>query len=294
LQFAAADAPLMLGALGQALGSTGRYDVVPVLLTSERVDGSQAAETATKANFRAALDLLAGRPVADATRARLPGGKRLQAATPDDLVLVSFSGHGYTDARGTFYLVPYDVGEGHATIAAALPRCISTAEISTWLRQVDAGEAALVVDACHSAASIQQPGFKPGPLGSRGLGQLAYDTGMRVLAASQADDVAVESARIRQGLLTYALVRDGLEQRRAARDGVVTLGGLLGYAAERVPGLYREVLAGEVKDAAGAAARNVGAVRPREGQPSAVQRPELFDYARDGGDVTLYNQGRKD
>ena len=134
---------------------------------------------------------------------------------------------------------------------------------------------------------MQQPGFKPGPLGSRGLGQLAYDKGMQVLAASQVDDVAVESVKIRQGLLTYALVKDGLEQRRAARDGKVTLGGLLSYAAERVPGLYREVLAGEVKDAAGTAARNVGAVRPKEGRPSAVQRPELFDYDRNKTEVIL-------
>jgi hypothetical protein len=103
---------------------------------------------------------------------------------------------------------------------------------------------------------------------------------MRVLAASQADDVALESAKVRQGLLTYALVRDGLQHRRAAREGVVTLGGLLAYAAQRVPGLYREVLAGDVRDADGASSRNVGVVRPRAGQASVVQRPELFDYGK--------------
>jgi len=126
-------------------------------------------------------------------------------------------------------------------------------------------------------------------LGSPGLGQLAYDKGMRVLAGSQADDVAVESARIQQGLLTYALVKDGLEQRRAAREEVVTLGGLLTYAVKRVPRLYREVLSGEVKDAAGAAARNVGAVSPKAGQPSAEQRPDLFDD-KSKSDVVLSRQ----
>ena len=53
----------------------------------------------------------------------------------------------------------------------------------------------MIVDACHSAASVDEAGFKPGPMGSRGLGQLAYDKGMRILAASQADDVALESGR---------------------------------------------------------------------------------------------------
>ena len=202
-------------------------------------------------------------------------------------MLLTFSGHGYTDARGALYLLPYNVGAGKRRVEEILERCISTAELSAWLRGVDAGHLAIVVDASYSAAAVQQPGFKPGPLGSRGLGQLAYDKGMRVLAASQADGVAIENAKIRQGLLTYALVRDGLEQRRAARDGKVTLGGLLSYAAERVPGLYREVLVGEVKDASGLAARNVGTVKPKQGQLKAVQLPELFDYDRGNFGVVL-------
>ena len=92
---------------------------------------------------------------------------------------------------------------------------------------------------------MQQPGFKPGPLGSRGLGQLAYDKGMRVLAASQADDVAVET-QDPPGLLTYALSKTASSAPRRT-DSRVTLGSLLSYAAERVPTLYREVLSGEVK-----------------------------------------------
>jgi len=288
LAFAASDARLMAGTLGDALTKAGRYEAVPVLLTSERgKDGAVASSTATKENLHAVLDLLAGRSVENRLGRLLPGGDQLRAATPDDFVLLTFSGHGYTDARGALYLLPYNVGAGKGRVEEILERCISTAELSAWLRGVDAGHLAIVVDASYSAAAVQQPGFKPGPLGSRGLGQLAYDKGMRVLAASQADGVAIESAKIRQGLLTYALVRDGLELRRAARDATITLGSLLSYAAERVPSLYREVLAGEVKDAAGVAARNVGAVRPKQGQPSAVQKPELFDYDRDKTDVVL-------
>jgi len=291
LAFAAADARLMAGALGEALTKAGRYEVVPVLLTSERADdGTVATATATKANLHAVLDLLAGRPVDDRVRGLLPGGDQLRAATPDDLVLLTFSGHGYT-ARGALYLLPYDVGERRERVEDILDKCISTSELSAWLRHVDAGELALVVDACHSAAAVRQPGFKWGPLGSPGLGQLAYDKGMRVLAGSQADDVAVESARIRQGLLTYALASDGLEQRRAARDGIVTLKGLLTYAASRVPELYREVMTGEVREASGAAARNVGAVRPRAGQAAAVQQPELFDS--DGNKTEVVLSGAK-
>jgi hypothetical protein len=59
-------------------------------------------------------------------------------------------------------------------------RCISSDELSLWLREVDAGELALIVDACHPAAAIEGTDFKPGPMVSRGLGQLLYDKGMRI------------------------------------------------------------------------------------------------------------------
>ena len=40
----------------------------------------------------------------------------------------------------------------------------------------------MIIDACHSAGSVEHEGFKPGPMGSRGLGQLAYNKRMRILA----------------------------------------------------------------------------------------------------------------
>ena len=58
-------------------------------------------------------------------------------------------------------------------------------------------------------------GFKPGPMGIRALGQLSYDKGMRISTASQADNVALESSLIRQGLLTYAFIHDKLEATQA-------------------------------------------------------------------------------
>jgi uncharacterized caspase-like protein len=94
--------------------------------------------------------------------------------------------------------------------AAILSKFISSEELSQWLKDVDAGELAMIIDACHSAASVPE-GFKPGPMGDRGRGQLAYDKGMRILAATQADNVALESEKLGQGLLTYALVLIPLE-----------------------------------------------------------------------------------
>jgi hypothetical protein len=177
---------------------------------------------------------------------------------------------------------------------------------------VDAGELVLVVDACHSAASVQGEGFKPGPMGSRGLGQLSYDKGMRVLTSTQADDVALEFKLVEMGLLTYALTRDGLEANRAdflPVDRRITASEWLAYGVERVPLLHAEVelklseagrrggaraaLAGDAQarvvrfDArrAGPARRRAPADAGAKGLPSAldvvrIQQPALFDFAR--------------
>lgn len=62
---------------------------------------------------------------------------------------------------------------------------------------------------------MEAPGFNPGPMGSCGLGRLTYDKGVRILTASQAQDVALESRLLKQGLLNYGLVQDGLEAQQA-------------------------------------------------------------------------------
>ena len=313
LRYAADDARLAAQELGKALRAAGQYEVVPVVLATDRgaagrpPRGGEAAATA--AHLKAVLDRLAGRPVDPATLAAIPGAGKLSAATPDDLVILFTSSHGYTDPKGAYYLFPCDLGPprslGRVVTPDLLESCVSSGELSAWLRKVDAGQLALIVDCCHAAATVEQPGFKPGPMGSRGLGQLAYDKAMRVLAASAADDVALEALVKGEGsgLLTYALVREGLMRSQAAKSGGgLTLGGLLKYAEGRVPTLYAEVLksakggkgatagGARVLAARGAELEPLGDAGAPEGSSlrrrNAFQTPALFDYAR-GRDVVL-------
>jgi uncharacterized caspase-like protein len=211
-----------------------------------------------------------------------------------------------------FYLIPAEVGpglrRGEKPDTNALSHCISSEELSLWLRRVDAGELVLVIDACHSAASVSQSWFKPGPMGSRGLGQLAYDKRMRILAASQADDYAIENRQLRHGLLTYALVKEGLDGAKAdfrPADGRITLGEWLAFGEARVPELHRSIrerlaLGGSpdgARDAAGLRfvliQRNENAEQTKAipateelleksslSLRNAFQRPALFDYSR--------------
>ncbi|MBI1761312.1 MAG: hypothetical protein HYR56_07750 [Acidobacteria bacterium] len=241
--------------------------------------------TATKAHLRAVLDVLAGRqPDRDLDAAllkQIPNADKLRAARPEDLMLISASSHGYSDSDGIFYLVASDSGTADLKSPEFRRRCISSDELSRWLRDVDAGELVLIVDACHSAAAIEGTDFKPGPMGSRGLGQLSYDKGMRILTATQADNVALEKGGL--GLLMRALLVDGLTAWQAdykPRDHEILLTEWLGYGVERVPQLYAEMKDGCLR----------GTFDPRELAEGKTQQPALFDFARRRREVVLARQ----
>lgn len=239
----------------------------------------------------------------------IPNFDKLRPATPDDLVLILFSSHGYADRAGNFYLIPYDTGAGTEKVftEAVRQHSISSDDLSAWLRDVDAGELVMIVDACHSTAAIEGRDFKPGPMGSRGLGQLSYDKGMRILTATQADNVALENKSIAQGLLSYSLTRDGLESQHAdfkPQDKKITLLEWLEYGEDRVPRLNEEIIGGQISanSTAGDKPRLILTANARGLQDTGpalsatpsppakttkLQQPALFDFARQGGDTVL-------
>ena len=179
LRYAAEDARAIGTQLRARLANSGSFDeVVVTSLISDRDRNGRRVGAATKAHLLAVLDVLAtGRRAA--TLNDIPGAESLDLATPDDMVLLAFSGHGLAGRDGKFHLFPSDIGEGIGrTISEELvSRTVDTDILSRYLLQVDAGEFLLVFDACNSAASVEGQGFKPGPMGSRGLGQLAYNKG---------------------------------------------------------------------------------------------------------------------
>jgi WD40 repeat protein len=186
--------------------SVDYQDVIEIQLYSELDDTGRPKLThASKADFKAVLDLLAGRTTEPRLRDEVDPAHQLEAAGPDDAVVVYVASHGYSDVQGAFYLIPYDTNwknwgitepilSGCQTDQSQSDNCkraedllahsISSSELASWWADIDAGELVMILDSCHSAAAYGKT-FRPGPLGDPGFGQLAYDKGMQILSASQ-------------------------------------------------------------------------------------------------------------
>ncbi len=252
LHGSATDAEELNKILTERLVARG-LDVKPVHLISTETENG-----ATKENIHKALAEIAA------------------VATPDDVFFLSFSGHGYGDKNGQFYVLPSDVqGSCLGVDDAMLKGAISADELAEWLRPIDAGEMTFILDSCQSASSVEANDFKPGPMGSRGLGQLAYDKRMRILAASQSNQAARESDSLHQGLLSYALTQEGLVEGKAdwkPKDGKIIVGEWLSYAADEVP-KFRE--AGAVDTG-----RGVVLIGPPAQRLNSAQIPAVFDFSK--------------
>ncbi|HZI86182.1 MAG TPA: caspase family protein [Pyrinomonadaceae bacterium] len=203
---------------------------------------------ATKANILSALGRLAGvekTPTANAT-AEL---QNLKATQPEDAVFIYFAGHGTAQGQH-FYLLPHDlgyVGERNALNAEALQtileHSISDEELERAVEGIDADKLLMVIDACNSGQALEAEEQRRGPMNSKGLAQLAYEKGMYILTAAQSYQAAQEASQLGHGLLTYALVEEGLKQAAAdidPKDGEVWVREWFNYASTRVPNMQIE------------------------------------------------------
>lgn len=282
LNFAVPDAEL----IGQRLAAIRGFEVRRISLTST------PTRPVTAGHIASALLILGGiDPEEDRGILRAGGhdGSLLAEATPDDIVIISFSGHGHAAPNGTFSLLASNARWG-ALDAAPDPGTVLPADVLTLLLgRIQAGEIAFIIDACHSGAAVNTPDFKPGPMGDPGLGQLAFDKGMRILAATQGDDVALENPNLAHGLLSAAL-GEGLTPTGGLADmdgdGKIPLDEWLRYAVARLPSLHEEVRRG----GGPVIARGVRLVLRSSNEPPPVQEPSLFDFTNTISPVLLRGQ----
>jgi hypothetical protein len=240
LRYAAQDAHEFADELKRSLSQLDTFAEVRVV--------SLVDTDATKANLMDALHKLGG---AIAVSEHAPEFVRsLPAAQPEDVVLVYFAGHG-TAAKSHFYLIPHDLGyEGNrdqlneANLNLILEHSVSDNDLRAAFENIDARKLVLIIDACNSGQALEADEKRRGPMNSKGLAQLAYEKGMYVLTASQSYQAALEGEKLGHGLLTYALVQEGLKTPAAETNspsGELELRDWLEFAAQRVPELKSDL-----------------------------------------------------
>ncbi len=245
---------------------------------------------ATKANILFALARLAGKEAG-----ALPHGApavldKIKPAQPEDAVFVYYAGHG-TAHGPRFYLIPHDLGYAGLRSRldedgwrAILTHSISDLELEQFFEKVDAGRLVLVIDACNSGQALEAEEKRRGPMNSKGLAQLAYEKGMNVLTAAQGYQAALEATQFGHGLLTYALVEEGLKTPAAdtaPKDGHVDVWEWLDYAALRVPQLQTAMMKEARTQGRGIAIVD-GEEKIQDIEKRNLQRPRAF-YRREPG-----------
>ena len=277
LKYAVADAQSFAAEVKRQQTQVGKFanvEVIPLL-----------NDQATKANIVAALQRLSGTNGAPTLKAEALD--KIKRAEPEDAVIIYFAGHGTAQGQ-RFYLIPHDLGytgDRSALDAAGLntilAHSISDQELEDSVEGLPAGSLLMVIDACNSGQALEAEEKRRGPMNSKGLAQLAYEKGMYILTAAQSYQAALEAAQLGHGLLTYALVEEGLKSAAAdnePRDGVVDAREWLDFATERVPQMQEE----KMKQS-----RDLGLnIAFTEGEQKAdpekrsVQRPRVF-YRRE-------------
>jgi WD40 repeat protein len=254
----------------------GYADILPTRLAGVNTDvrllaSGEGLTKPSKENLKATLQTLAA------------GG-----SSPDDVVVLAVSSHGLTDDKDNkFYIIPADIpGQEKRVTPELLARSISADELGDWLTGVDAAEIVMILDTCQSGAALGGESFKPGPMGDKGLGQMAYDKAMRVLSATNENNAAMELGDLGHGLLSYALLVDGLERGLAGSKSGFTFKDWLKYGQERTTELYAKIAKGE----------SIGETRGKvkvdktsdNANPPLGQEPYLFDFGGDDQEVIRF------
>ncbi len=264
LRYAVADARSFSADVKAQLERLNRFDRVDVTLVTNT--------DATKANILKAITDLSAR------------------AQPEDDVLVFVASHG-TAAADRFYVIPSDLGYmgkrtelDEKSVETILAHSLSDQELEQAFEPMNAGRLLLVIDACNSGQALEAEEKRRGPMNSKGLAQLAYEKGMYVLTASQSFQAAQEVSQLGHGLLTYALVTEGLDKGAAdttPKDGKVIAREWLDYATNRVPLIQIEKM-----DEARKLGRSLrfGAAPRGDSDTDGAQHPRVF-YRRELDDA---------
>ena len=213
-----------------------------------------------------------------------------QIAQPEDILLIYYAGHGYVKGQH-FHMIPHDFDSNNFEQTT-----ISDEDLSLLFEKLSPIQQMFIIDACQSGKLLEEGG--KGPMNSAGLGQLAWEKGMYILAAAQSQEAALEVDKLGHGLLTYTLTNEGLKGQADTdpKDGKIYAKELFDFTANRVPELQAEAIQQVRKlrniELTFNTIRGIGGIIKKEDLgnllpiESRTQTPKVF-YRREAGEDLL-------
>ncbi|MEW6128503.1 MAG: caspase family protein [Acidobacteriota bacterium] len=160
----------------------------------------------------------------------------IQAAEPQDVVIIYFAGHG--DSRGNqWYFIPYEITQPERD-EILTKQGLSSTTLSDWLVKLRSQKVLLLLDSCKSGTAVTA--FR-GYEDRKALAQLARSVGIHIIAASTSDQLAAEVEELGHGVFTYLLLR-GLngEATIGQANRAITVRGLLAYVEDQLPEISKK------------------------------------------------------
>lgn len=203
---------------------TSKYSDVSKRLTYPDLDAAEMAKalgSTGKALFKDSVELkllsTAGGEAEDPSKINIEKAFRgfAQKATPCDILVVFFSGHGSAwgkeGDKPNFYYLTKDITSAQlADDKVRAAYAVSDEDLKKWLVAIKARKQVLILDACNSGQAAENLSG----IGHRDLNAsqvIAFDilkdrTGTFILSGSASDMLSYEAAEYGQGLLTYSLL----------------------------------------------------------------------------------------
>jgi Caspase domain len=173
-------------------------------------------ENATKANISTELD------------------KVKANASPKDVFIFYYAGHGVMNDKKEFYLVPHDVTQLYGADAALAQKGLSANQLQQFSKDIKAQKQLFILDACQSAGALETLAAARGAAEEKAIAQLARATGTHWLTASGSEQFASEFTQLGHGTFTYVLL-EALSGKADTGDKKITVKEIDGYLQERVP-----------------------------------------------------------
>lgn len=160
------------------------------------------------------------------------------SASPTDVFVFYYAGHGVIDSRGAFHLAPHDVMQLYGDDAGLAQKGVPTKDLLAWSQAIRAQKQLFLLDACQSGGALEGLAQR-GAAEEKAIAQLARATGTHWLVASGAEQFAAEFKTLGHGLFTYATL-EALSGAAAGDDRQLTVLELSSYLETRVPELALE------------------------------------------------------